>query len=222
MVVFFCNSLFGMKAINKRQKTFGYSSSHLLTLPKVLRNNVFSWLISTDIIGTEKNLIPFAVASKITNSWVLKKNRLNLYAMNSIDPSLVFSTNTTCRGHQFTLLHAAVKNRNRTLLSNLLRIGLDQNIFSGYGHTPLVCAVEKRLPDYVKLLLEYKANTEIGDLNGFTPLFHAVNNNDIQTARILCDAGARTDGVDRFENTLLMVASDDKMIEFLKEKKVKW
>lgn len=92
---------------------------------------------------------------------------------------------------QVTALHIASCSGDILLVKLLLRHGADINAADKYGNLPLHMAVSYRQRDLVYCLLEAGSDPNaIGRGGSWTPLFNAVQNNDIDIAGILLLAGA--------------------------------
>jgi ankyrin repeat protein len=85
-------------------------------------------------------------------------------------------------------------------LRNILETGVDINVPGG-GTTALSVAVNTGNIDVVKLLLDYGANVNIQDINGFTVIFSAAIKNDI--LKLLITAGADVNIQDKYGKTAL-------------------
>ncbi|HEY6094167.1 MAG TPA: ankyrin repeat domain-containing protein [Gallionellaceae bacterium] len=72
-------------------------------------------------------------------------------------------------------------------LQKLIELGADVNA-KGQRGTPLICAA--RWPEVVKLLLDKKANPNMPDESGATPLAVAVEQRAMESVKLLLDAGA--------------------------------
>lgn len=68
------------------------------------------------------------------------------------------------------LLFDAVNENNAVMVTWLLKHGANIEARNKAGDTPLLTAVKKYFPSIVKILLEARANPEIIDSNGYTPL----------------------------------------------------
>ena len=77
------------------------------------------------------------------------------------------------------------------ILKKLLELQLDINATTADGSTPLLLAVRKRRsPAIIEALLEHQANPNATDNWGNTPLSEAVRNGDLDSAKLLVQAGA--------------------------------
>ncbi|XP_019855630.1 PREDICTED: ankyrin repeat, PH and SEC7 domain containing protein secG-like [Amphimedon queenslandica] len=107
-----------------------------------------------------------------------------------------------------TALIKAIKNKNIGIVEVLLEKGADPNIGSDtYEGTPLHCAIETGNANIIKLLI-IKGNADVNamDKRKRTPLFEAVKSSSIETVDILLTNGARTDVVDEYGDTPLLLA----------------
>ncbi len=90
-----------------------------------------------------------------------------------------------------TPLMAAVDNGNRDAASLLLEHGADVNAKETKGgQTALMWAAANRLPDIVKLLVDHGADPRARSTRGFTPLLFAAQQGDVESGRLLLQAGA--------------------------------
>ena len=108
-----------------------------------------------------------------------------------------------------TPLMTAVDSGNRDAASLLLEHGADVNAReTNGGQTTLMWAAANRSPDIVRLLVDHGADPRARSTGGFTPLLFAAQQGDIESGRLLLQAGA--DVNDRSGNdrkTALMVAA---------------
>jgi len=88
------------------------------------------------------------------------------------------------------LLSFAVQQGNLDLVKNLISLGADVNI-SAKRNTPLIAAV--RWPAEMKLLLDSKADPNLADESGNTPLVAAVDQRSVESVKLLLNAGAKVD-----------------------------
>jgi len=87
-----------------------------------------------------------------------------------------------------------------SVLKNILETGVDINVPGGFT-TALSAAVNTGNIDVVKLLLDYGANVNIQDINGFTVIFSADIKNDI--LKLLITAGVDVNIQDKYGKTAL-------------------
>merc|ERR1712087_967998 len=102
------------------------------------------------------------------------------------------------------------------LVEYLLGIGEDVNVkFSDGDYSAIAVATRNRDIPLMKLLLENKADTEIADLEGKTPIFHAIRDTDYTDRRstdgssalsLLIANGANINATDRYGQTALDLA----------------
>lgn len=88
------------------------------------------------------------------------------------------------------LLCSAAQQGNADMVKNLVSLGANVNI-TGKRCTPLIAAA--RWPAELKLLLDSKADPNLADESGNTPLVAAVDQRSIESAKLLLDAGAKVD-----------------------------
>ncbi|XP_054288123.1 ankyrin-3-like [Macrosteles quadrilineatus] len=90
-----------------------------------------------------------------------------------------------------TALHRAVLCNNVDVTNLLLRYEADCNVIDNFeGYAPIHIAVKQKQPEIVKLLAEHGANLEVECGKGFTPIFYAAANNDVNCLNILLEFGA--------------------------------
>jgi len=107
------------------------------------------------------------------------------------------------------------------LVEYLLGIGSDVNvIFSDGDYSAIAVATQNRDIPLMKLLLENKADTEIADLGGKTPIFHAIRDTDYtgstapsrstdgsSALSLLIEKGANINATDKYGQTALDLAT---------------
>lgn len=93
-----------------------------------------------------------------------------------------------------------------------------------YQFTPLMEAIEKSNMEILQVLIDYRANVDLPDIQGSTPLLHACNDNNAKAALALIKAGANVNlGSTGYGRTPLMYASqkgNDQIVQALIEHKV--
>lgn len=95
-----------------------------------------------------------------------------------------------------TALHIVTARRDLTWLQYLVIKGANVNARDGQGRTPLQVATNLGWRDGVAVLLERKANTEVANDAGETPLISAVHRRDLELTKLLLGAGADPDRAD--------------------------
>jgi ankyrin repeat protein len=89
----------------------------------------------------------------------------------------------------FTALHAAVSNKNETVVKMLLDANAITDTININKYSPLMCAAEFQLPNIVKLLVDKGCNTTFKDKNGQIALElsmkRGVNPNGLKCADLL-------------------------------------
>lgn len=88
------------------------------------------------------------------------------------------------------LLCYAAQQGNVDLVKNLVSLGANVNV-SGKKSTPLIASA--KWPAELKLLLENKADPNLADESGNTPLVAAVDQRSVESVKLLLDAGAKVD-----------------------------
>ena len=108
-----------------------------------------------------------------------------------------------------TPLMTAVDNGNRDAASLLLYHGADVNAReTNGGQTALMWAAANRSPDIVRLLVDHGADPRARSKRGFTPLLFASQQGDVQSGRLLVQAGGDVnDRSSTDRKTALMVAA---------------
>ena len=108
-----------------------------------------------------------------------------------------------------TPLMTAVDNGNRDAASLLLDRGADVNAReTNGGQTALMWAAANRSPDIVRLLVDHGADPRARSKRGFTPLLFASQQGDVQSGRLLLQAGVDVnDRSSTDRKTALMVAA---------------
>lgn len=104
-------------------------------------------------------------------------------------------------------LSAAVNTGNVTLIEMLLKAGANPNSPSKRQQPPpLLRAVASNNIAVARLLLNYQANINVVDENGWSPLFHTIENNNVLMMLNLIKLGANVNQVDNFSSTPLLTA----------------
>ncbi|NXM64324.1 ANKK1 protein, partial [Illadopsis cleaveri] len=108
-----------------------------------------------------------------------------------------------------TLLHLMVLQGNVGKVRFLLGCGAGANSAGGCGCTPLLLAVQRRLPELCSVLIQHGARTNAADEDGWTPLHFAAQHGDDRTVRLLLDHQARVDAQERDGWTPLHLAAQN-------------
>jgi uncharacterized protein len=87
-------------------------------------------------------------------------------------------------------LHIVTKRRDVTWLSFLLAKGANPDQRDGNGNTALMLAAQLGFAEGLALLIDRRAQVDLANSSGETPLIRAVQNRDIATVRTLLAAGA--------------------------------
>jgi uncharacterized protein len=93
-------------------------------------------------------------------------------------------------------LHIVTKRRDVSWLSFLLSKGANPNQRDGGGNTALMLAAQLGFAEGLALLIDRKAQVDLANSSGETPLIRAVQNRDIATVRTLLAAGANPNKAD--------------------------
>jgi ankyrin repeat protein len=92
-----------------------------------------------------------------------------------------------------TLLLRAIRYKHEDIALFLLGLGAKPNITTLSGESPILVAVQNKLKEVVKTLIDKKADVNIPiHRDGLTPLFAAIETKDPDMVRWLLDAGADT------------------------------
>ncbi|NOU21977.1 MAG: hypothetical protein HOO93_09330 [Methyloglobulus sp.] len=123
---------------------------------------------------------------------------------------LTNGVDVNAKGHNGeTALHTALSNnsfgmylttesaqRHISFIENLINHGADVNAVTENGETPLLISIRTNVKDKmaISLLLKNRADPNIHDKEGKTPLIAAVLGGDMAIVEMLLEAGAKTDG----------------------------
>ena len=94
-------------------------------------------------------------------------------------------------------IHIVTKRRDTQWLSFLLAKGANPDMRDGNGNTALMLAAQVGFAEGLALLIDRRAQVDLGNNSGETPLIRAVQNRDIATVRVLLAAGANANKADR-------------------------
>ncbi|XP_041314112.1 ankyrin repeat and protein kinase domain-containing protein 1, partial [Pyrgilauda ruficollis] len=108
-----------------------------------------------------------------------------------------------------TLLHLLVLQGNVGRVRFLLGRGAGVNGAAGGGCTPLLLAVQRRLPEICSVLIEHGADVNAADEDGWSPLHFAAQHGDDRTVRLLLDHQARVDAQEHDGWTPLHLAAQN-------------
>jgi ankyrin repeat protein/ketosteroid isomerase-like protein/L-ascorbate metabolism protein UlaG (beta-lactamase superfamily) len=106
-----------------------------------------------------------------------------------------------------SLLHAAAKAGDASLITYLLKNGMDVNIKDNSGNTPLFEAVDAAKKEAVSLLIEKGADINILNKSQRTPIFYAARKKgNTDMVKMLAEKGSRLDFKSNLGMTLLHIA----------------
>ncbi|NXR53592.1 ANKK1 protein, partial [Hippolais icterina] len=111
--------------------------------------------------------------------------------------------------NSLTLLHLMVMQGNVGKVRFLLGCRASVNSAAGCGCTPLLVAVQRRLPEICSVLIEHGARVNAADEDGWTPLHFAAQHGDDRTVRLLLDHQARVNAQERDGWTPLHLAAQN-------------
>ena len=130
------------------------------------------------------------------------------------DPN--YGKNRALRFHRMPQHIAATKCSIR-ILQELLEHGSCVDLQDSWGHTPLMVAINSKSIECVKLLLQYKASTDIRDyMYSATPLQMALQGRFYDVIRLLLDYGADTNITASKLSTPLVQAAETRMLNIIK------
>lgn len=93
-------------------------------------------------------------------------------------------------------LHIVTKRRDVTWLSFLLAKGANPDMRDADGNTALMLSAQLGFAEGLSLLIDRRAQVDLANSRGETPLMRAVQNRDIATVRTLLAAGANPNKAD--------------------------
>ena len=93
-------------------------------------------------------------------------------------------------------LHIVTKRRDVTWLSFLLARGANPDMRDAGGNTALMLSAQLGFAEGLALLIDRRAQVDLANSSGETPLIRAVQNRDIATVRTLLAAGANPNKAD--------------------------
>ncbi|NXM31841.1 ANKK1 protein, partial [Oxyruncus cristatus] len=116
-----------------------------------------------------------------------------------------------CRVHEngLTLLHLMVIQGNVEKVKFLLSCKANVNSQVVCGYTPLIMAVQKRLPEICSVLIEHGADPNVPDEDGWTPLHFAAQSGDDRIVRLLLDHQAQVNAQEHDGWTPLHLAAQN-------------
>jgi len=114
------------------------------------------------------------------------------------------------------MLHKVVEKGYTIAVKLLLKAGLDKDLKTVDGDTPLLYAVYNKNIDIIKLLLDVGVDKDVKNNDGDTPLLYAVCNQNIEIIKLLLDVGVDKDIKDKKGMTPLHYAVLTDNIEIVK------
>lgn len=144
-----------------------------------------------DILGKEKT--PFLLAIEHSNYKLV-----NFLLKCGVNPN-----DCGCRKNSLHIALKSSRDPDTKILEKLLKYGADPDAQTESGFTPLILACGNIAT--IKLLVQYGADVNKSDGNGF-PLFYNIIYKNVDTIKILCNAGAFLHNLDIFGNNALHVA----------------
>jgi len=113
-----------------------------------------------------------------------------------------------CGQHRNAPLIQAAERGDIQALQALLSHGANPNQKDTRGLTALIVSARSGTVPAIEMLLRHGADPNLrGGLNGWTPLMHAVHQNQLGAARALLDGGAQVDAGGHSGETALMMAA---------------
>lgn len=114
-----------------------------------------------------------------------------------------------------TLLHVAIKQKDKKLLQMFINAGVFIDLADSLGNTPLHYAVMANRLDLVKVLVENNADLNMGAEMEATPLHLAVSIGSLPIVKYLIDKGADYNQVDENNLSPIDYALDEQNKEIL-------
>ncbi len=93
-------------------------------------------------------------------------------------------------------LHIVARRSDAVYLRFLLQKGANPDLQDSSGNTAAMIAIESGFVEAIPILQRYKANMNLGNARGETPLIRAVQNRNLAAVRVLMDAKADPDQSD--------------------------
>uniref|UniRef100_A0A674I7A2 Ankyrin repeat and kinase domain containing 1 n=1 Tax=Terrapene triunguis TaxID=2587831 RepID=A0A674I7A2_9SAUR len=175
-------------------------------------------LMQSLVVDPENERLVRKVSHKPTlsgmESWSISRevdgrDRQNLFLFLQRILSCLQQMEVLAQENGLTLLHLVVIQGNVEKVKFLLsqEANLDSQLVCGY--TPLIVAVQKRLPEICSVLIEHGADVNMADKDGWSPLHFAAQNGDDRIVRLLLDHQAQADSQEHEGWTPLHLASQN-------------
>ncbi|XP_076117419.1 uncharacterized protein LOC143085121 [Mytilus galloprovincialis] len=135
---------------------------------------------------------------------------VNLLARYKLDINLVDFESKTA-------MYIAAEQGNTNIVRCLIGLSPDLNITTDKGRVALHCASEYGFEEIAKLLIEHeKANINIADMNGVTPLYVACEKGQLKIVKLLLDNNAIVDIPNALKSTPLFIACENGNTEIVR------
>lgn len=136
-------------------------------------------------------------------SWVV-----NVAFVHCTDPRYGSSkTGPLTRDENGAQLNVACVDGNFPNVRILVHSGTSVNFINHYGFTPVICCCWKGRPEILQFFLDQKADAELVDRSGWTPLIYAAVHNTYECAAMLVQYGVVLDTVDYHDRGAIWWAS---------------
>ncbi|MGQ5702156.1 ankyrin repeat domain-containing protein [Sandaracinobacteroides sp. A072] len=164
-----------------------------MRLLAALRAAAFSFMLALGLLAGTPASAQFSDSYNFLKA-VRDKDVLKAKSLIDKPGSTIINTRDYDNGD--TALLIAIKRRDPPWIGFLLQNGADPNLPDREGNTPLIVSAMGGFSDGVRLLLAGKAQVDMANSRGETPLIKAVHARDHVTADMLLKAGADPDRTD--------------------------